>query len=98
MKRAGGEFPTSLNVNKCHCDLQLTFLRNRTVLKVGCGIKAWFPNNFLVPATHRRPTADIEEKLKLVQPFFHCGADDLEKCIWKHDCGRSPVGCAVSEV
>ena len=47
---------------------------------------------FQLQGTHRRPTTDFEEKLKLVQLFFFCGACDLEKFIWKHDCGRSPVG------
>ena len=40
----------------------------------------------------RRPTTDIEEKLKLAQIFSHCGAGEVEKFAWKHDCDRSPVG------
>ena len=45
-----------------------------------------------MPATHRRLTANMEEKVKVVQPLSHCGAGDLEKFIRKHNCDGSPVG------
>ena len=32
-------------------------------------VYAWFPYNLLVPATHRRPTVNIEERLKIIQLF-----------------------------
>ena len=68
--------------------LHITFLVPATHRRL-IGDFEFFNGNtsFQLPATHRR-----HRKVETCSTFFHLGAGDLDKLIWKHDCGRLPVG------